>query len=72
MKMLPKTLCESMDATTSNGSQEIPTKTLKQDKVRCVMRPRSKDNKATISCIKCNNFTCKNHSLYVCRKCMQN
>ena len=48
-----------------NRSLEIPTKKLKQDKGQCVLCPRSKDNKTTISCIKCNSFTCKKIILHM-------
>lgn len=70
MLMLPKSLRESMNEATSNGSEDIPSKRPKHGKGRCALCPRSKDTKTTISCIKCDNFTCKNHSSYVCQKCM--
>ncbi|GBL80083.1 hypothetical protein AVEN_29091-1 [Araneus ventricosus] len=39
MQMLPKTLRESMNEATSSGSEEIPSKTPKHDKGRCVILP---------------------------------
>jgi hypothetical protein len=70
MPMLPKVLRESINEATSSGSEERPSKKPKRDKGRCAICPRSKDNKTTISCKKCDNFTCKIHSSNVCQKCM--
>ncbi|XP_035206542.1 piggyBac transposable element-derived protein 4-like [Stegodyphus dumicola] len=74
MQMLPRELREKMNqnfSTERNAvSEENLPKRMKLGKGRCTICPRAKDKKTTISCMKCQNFTCKDHSNYVCDKCV--